>query len=86
MTNVLPFPRKQELGQWEPQKRRLKALEAQKTRKLRSQLRARHVVLQCRNLFLAALVGGLVTQYVMHAHGIQQIASLTSYEAGVGHR
>ena len=86
MTNVLPFPRKQELGRWEPHMPRLTALNAQKTRKLRSQLRARHVVLQCRNLFLAALVGGLVTQYVMHSHGIQHLASLTAYEAGTGHR
>jgi hypothetical protein len=85
MTNVLPFPRKQELDQWEPQKRRQKALKPQKMRRLRSQWRARRVVLQCRNLFLAALVGGLVTQYVTNSHSIQQLAALTSDGAGIGH-
>jgi hypothetical protein len=87
MTNVLPFPSKQDQGLWEPQKRLPKALKSQKMRKPPSQLRARQIVLQCRNLFLAALFGGLVMQYVMNSwlpnsHGFQQIAPLTSDEAG----
>ena len=88
MTNVLPFPRKQGHSLWEPQERRQKA-KPQKMWKPRSQLRARQIILQCRNLFLAALVGGLVTQYAMNSwmpnsHSTQQPAPLASAGAGTG--
>ena len=79
MTNVLPFRRKHEQGSWEPSSRPLKTGKPQKRRKPRSQSRRRRIVLQVRNLFLAALVGGLITQYAMknwlpNSHSIQQLA------------
>jgi micrococcal nuclease len=77
MSNIVHFPRRQEVGSWVRHK------PLQKTWKPSSQRRARRIVLQCRNLFLAALVGGLATQYAMkhgptNSNTFQQFASNAS--------
>jgi len=64
MTNVLPFRRKQEQSFREPSSRPPKAPKPHLRLNPRARWRTRRIVLQCRNLFLAALMGGLVTQYV----------------------
>jgi micrococcal nuclease len=59
MTNIVQFRPRQEVDTWECHK------PLQERWKLRSLRRARRLILQCRNLFLAALVGVLATQYAM---------------------